>query len=49
MEAAHSKNMNAFKRNYKRYSDGKELGRNKGIAKDIDSIELGIYKLHDFQ
>ena len=38
MEGFHSGNMDMIRDNYKRYSGGKELGRNKTLLKEIDTL-----------
>lgn len=38
MEGFHSGNMDMIRENYKRYSGGKELGRNKTLLKEIDTL-----------
>jgi len=39
MEGFHSGNMDLIKSNYKRYVNGKELGRNKTLLADLDDLE----------
>jgi len=39
MEGFHSGNMDMIRKNYKRYSGGKELGRNKKLLEEIDTLE----------
>ena len=39
MEGFHSGNMDLIRQNYKRYVNGKELGRNKTLLADLDDLE----------
>lgn len=39
MEGFHSGNLDLIRKNYKRYSGGKELGRNKVLLEELDTLE----------
>ena len=39
MEGFHSGNLDLIRKNYKRYSGGKELGRNKFLLEELDTLE----------
>ena len=39
MEGFHSGNLDLIRQNYKRYSGGKELGRNKVLLEELDTLE----------
>ena len=39
MEGFHSGNLDLIRKNYKRYSSGKELGRNKVLLEELDTLE----------
>lgn len=47
-KAAHSGDIFNMKKHSKRYLNKRELGRNKGIERDLDSVKLGFYKLFDY-
>lgn len=48
MKSVYSGDIDGIKKHSKRYFEKKELGRNKGIEKDLDSIKNGVYQLFDY-
>lgn len=47
-KAAHSGDIPNMKRHSKRYLNKRELGRNKGVERDLDSVRLGFYNPFDY-